>query len=181
MGWDGTKDTLFCFDAVTGRLNWSQSYPCGPILQWPGPRATPTVHGDTVFAFDLLTADAHHAGAAHDEIDLLLARVGMVVLATGYAGRDREVVEAERLSAQCAPDLLDRAPRPLTFQSIDIDEAISHCLSYTLARRRLGYILKTPNLVCGMGAFSAADSPSASTRRVSRGSMTPSSQSRAVE
>ena len=49
MGWDGEHDSVFCFDAVTGRLNWKQSYPCTTILQWPGPRATPTVHGNTVF------------------------------------------------------------------------------------------------------------------------------------
>ncbi len=44
-----------------------------------------------------------------------------------------------------------------------------------------GYIRKTPKRVSGMGAFSAALMPIASTRRVSSGSITPSSQSRAVE
>src|SRR5215211_8344148 len=43
------------------------------------------------------------------------------------------------------------------------------------------YIRKMPNVVSGIGAFSAAERPSASTRRVSSGSMIPSSQSRAVE
>ena len=43
------------------------------------------------------------------------------------------------------------------------------------------HIRKTPNVVSGIGAFSAAEMPSASTRRVSSGSMMPSSQSRAVE
>ena len=43
------------------------------------------------------------------------------------------------------------------------------------------YIRKMPNVLSGTGAFSAAEIPSASTRRVSRGSMIPSSQSRAVE
>ena len=45
----------------------------------------------------------------------------------------------------------------------------------------VAYILKTPNVVSGMGAFRLAAMPSASTRRVSAGSMMPSSQSRAVE
>ena len=49
MGWDGKEDTVFCFDAATGRLIWKQSYPCRTILQWPGPRATPTVHDDSVY------------------------------------------------------------------------------------------------------------------------------------
>ena len=43
------------------------------------------------------------------------------------------------------------------------------------------YILKTPKRVSGISAFSAALIPSASTRRVSIGSITPSSHSRAVE
>jgi outer membrane protein assembly factor BamB len=49
MGWDGERDSVFCFDAATGELLWRQSYPCRTILQWPGPRATPTVDGETVF------------------------------------------------------------------------------------------------------------------------------------
>ena len=42
------------------------------------------------------------------------------------------------------------------------------------------YIRNTPNLVSGIGALSDADKPSASTRRVSAGSMMPSSHRRAV-
>jgi outer membrane protein assembly factor BamB len=49
MGWDGSKETVFCFDARTGRLLWKQSYPCADIVQWPGTRATPTISGDSVF------------------------------------------------------------------------------------------------------------------------------------
>ncbi len=46
------------------------------------------------------------------------------------------------------------------------------------SRRR--YILNTPHLVSGIGAFSAAENASANTRRVSCGAMMPSSHSRAV-
>lgn len=49
MGWNGAEDTVFCFDAATGRLIWNRSYKCEPILQWPGPRATPSVHDGTVY------------------------------------------------------------------------------------------------------------------------------------
>jgi outer membrane protein assembly factor BamB len=49
MGWDGTQDTVYCFDAETGKPIWSQSYACETILQWPGPRSTPTVHDGRVY------------------------------------------------------------------------------------------------------------------------------------
>jgi outer membrane protein assembly factor BamB len=49
MGWDGKQDAVFCFDATTGAERWKQSYPCAEILQWSGPRATPTVEGGMVF------------------------------------------------------------------------------------------------------------------------------------
>jgi len=49
MGWDGKQDTLSCFHAATGHVIWQQSYPCPTILQWPGPRAAPTVHEGVVY------------------------------------------------------------------------------------------------------------------------------------
>jgi outer membrane protein assembly factor BamB len=53
LGWDGQKDTVFCLDAKTGKELWKDSYPAPGILQWPGPRATPVVDGDTVFTLSL--------------------------------------------------------------------------------------------------------------------------------
>ena len=54
------------------------------------------------------------------------------------------------------------------------------CLSdYGMPALRI-HILNTPNFVSGIGAFSAAEKHSASTRRVSAGVMMLSSQSRAV-
>ena len=44
----------------------------------------------------------------------------------------------------------------------------------------VGYILNTPNRVGAIGRLSEAEIASASTRRVSAGSMTPSSHSRAL-
>src|SRR5215210_6572415 len=43
------------------------------------------------------------------------------------------------------------------------------------------HIRKMPKVVSGIGAFRAAEMPNARTRRVSSGSMTPSSHRRAVE
>lgn len=48
-GWDGARDTIACFSAVTGQPIWRQSYPCKTIVQWPGPRATPTVASGALY------------------------------------------------------------------------------------------------------------------------------------
>jgi outer membrane protein assembly factor BamB len=48
-GWDGEYDTLFCLDAATGKTRWEHRYRSATIVQWPGPRATPTIDEDTVF------------------------------------------------------------------------------------------------------------------------------------
>jgi outer membrane protein assembly factor BamB len=53
LGWDGQQDTVWCFDAEDGRVIWKQSYASGDIKQWPGPRATPTVHGRRVYTLGL--------------------------------------------------------------------------------------------------------------------------------
>ena len=62
-----------------------------------------------------------------------------------------------------------------------VGEIVIAALGFTASSEQDLYILKTPKVVSGIGAFSAAEMPSASTRRVSSGSMIPSSQSRAVE
>jgi outer membrane protein assembly factor BamB len=49
LGWDGEQDTVYCFDAATGEPLWKQSYPSKTIVQWPGPRATPTVENGVVY------------------------------------------------------------------------------------------------------------------------------------
>lgn len=49
MGWDGERDNVGCLNAVTGAVRWKQSYPSRTIVQWSGPRATPTVEGGMVF------------------------------------------------------------------------------------------------------------------------------------
>lgn len=67
MGWDGKEDTVFCLDVGTGRIRWSYRYPCAGILQWPGPRSTPTVADDTVYTL-----------GQHGQLHALDARSGRV-------------------------------------------------------------------------------------------------------
>ena len=53
MGWVAGQDKVSCFDASTGDMIWSQTYPCGygGDRRWIGTRSTPTVDGDKVYTF----------------------------------------------------------------------------------------------------------------------------------
>ena len=61
LGWADKKDTVYCLDANTGREIRAYSYACG-AGQYPGPRATPTVHEGSVYTLsregDLFCFDA---------------------------------------------------------------------------------------------------------------------------
>jgi hypothetical protein len=96
--------------------------------------------------------------------------VGVVVLPALGVGRKDEVVDAERLRPCGAAHLAHHPARTFAREMVDVHDVEAH-----------RYIRKTPNVVSGIGAFSAAEIPRARTRRVSSGSMIPSSQSRAVE
>src|SRR3954452_15626618 len=88
--------------------------------------------------------------------------------------------------------LITRTPR-LEFHDLDIARRVAVGVVIrlgfperaqallSLAAEEPHHIRKMPNVVSGIGAFNAEARPSASTRRVPSGSMTPSSQRRAVE
>jgi len=48
MGNVGGRDSVICLDTRTGKVIWNYSYPARS-MQYPGPRATPTIDGDTVY------------------------------------------------------------------------------------------------------------------------------------
>lgn len=52
MGNVNETDAISCFDAETGKLLWKHEYPCSSKDPngYPGPRCTPTVDGDRVYA-----------------------------------------------------------------------------------------------------------------------------------
>lgn len=52
MGNTEEVDSVYCFDAVTGRLAWEHKYDCSSKDPngYPGPRVTPTVDGDRVYS-----------------------------------------------------------------------------------------------------------------------------------
>jgi outer membrane protein assembly factor BamB len=49
MGHKDGNDVVYCLDASTGEEIWTQSYPCAPG-KYKGPRATPVIDGDFVYA-----------------------------------------------------------------------------------------------------------------------------------
>ena len=53
MGNTGNKDTVYCFDAVTGEEKWNYPYPAplAPKMYEGGPNATPTVKDGRVYTF----------------------------------------------------------------------------------------------------------------------------------
>ena len=53
IGNKSSTDTVFCFDAVTGKEKWKFSYPCKKGGGYAGARATPTVDGNNVYTFSL--------------------------------------------------------------------------------------------------------------------------------
>ncbi|MBI3270983.1 MAG: PQQ-binding-like beta-propeller repeat protein [Planctomycetes bacterium] len=52
LGYATGKDTVWCLDAATGALLWSQSYRAGTDASYPGPRATPAVEGGRVYTLN---------------------------------------------------------------------------------------------------------------------------------
>ena len=49
MGNRDDQDTVWCFDAATGREIWKESYPCTKGKKWFGTRSAPTVAGGLVY------------------------------------------------------------------------------------------------------------------------------------
>jgi len=66
MGNDGSRDSVFCLDALTGRQIWRFSYACGPG-DYEGPRATPTVAGGRVYTLSR-EGEAHCLKAANGQL-----------------------------------------------------------------------------------------------------------------
>ena len=66
MGNDKTQDTVWCFDAESGKELWKRSYSCG-TGGYPGPRATPAVDSGIVYTLSR-NADLHAYEAATGKV-----------------------------------------------------------------------------------------------------------------
>jgi sarcosine oxidase subunit beta len=112
-----------------------------------------------------MTADAHP----------IIGRVGDgVYAACGFSGHG--FMQSPAVGRALAEEILTGAST-----SRRTGSSASRTSASSPRRSFSDYILKTPNVVSGTGALRAAARPRARTRRVSSGSMMPSSQRRAVE
>ena len=99
----------------------------------------------------------------------MIARLGLVVLAALGVRRGVSNQLMPNASTPSSRRTKRTAPPGRRLDLVDADDRVTR------------HMRKTPKVVSGIGALSAAEIPSASTRRVSSGSMIPSSHSRAVE
>ncbi len=108
MGYKDGNDTVYCFNAADGQLNWKHSYPCKLVdnLHEGGPAATPTVDGNLVytvskegqvFALDVKSGQVEWAIALQPLLDVGMPDWGFSgsVLIVG----DKLIVEAGRTCA----------------------------------------------------------------------------------
>ena len=51
FGTQDGKDVLTCFEADTGKVLWSESYPNAYSKDYPGTRASPTIDGDRIYTY----------------------------------------------------------------------------------------------------------------------------------
>ncbi|MDP7289572.1 MAG: PQQ-binding-like beta-propeller repeat protein, partial [Phycisphaerae bacterium] len=108
MGSDGAKDTVFCFDAKTGKKVWSFSYAAKlePKLHEGGPTSTPTIDGENVYTI-----------SKHGDVYCFSADKGAVKWATkikskrpgwGFAGSPLVAGDLLILNAGSAGTALDK-------------------------------------------------------------------------
>ena len=110
MGNIGDHETIWCFDALTGKSIWKHTYPSrlGPVYHEGGPVSTPTVEGNKVFTIskwgDVFCLDATK-GTVLWEHDL--RDDGVISNRWGFAGAPllwRDLVILNAGAAGCALD-----------------------------------------------------------------------------
>ena len=74
----------------------------------------------------LLAADPPDPGAAHDDRNLLLARVQLVVLVTFGSGSEVEPVDSKRVDAQDAADEADTSAGACALDLVGVDDRVAH-------------------------------------------------------
>src|SRR6185312_11324234 len=78
-----------------------------------------------------LAVDLVDARALDDHVDLLLARVDLVVLTAAHVGPELEPVDAERLHAELPADEANGTAGSFALDLLDVDHAVAHSRSFS--------------------------------------------------
>lgn len=121
LGNTNETDTVWCFDAASGRLHWKHSYPCplDPQYYEGGPGSTPTVDGQQVYTFSkrgqVFCFEAA-TGKVRWELTLTNA-LGVWKPRWGFAGSPLIVGDRLILNAGAAGVALDKASGKILWSS----------------------------------------------------------------
>lgn len=117
MGYKGGQERIVCLNADTGEQVWDYQYKCGKV-QYDGPRATPTVEGNRLYAFGAqgdvtcLDLDGKKIWSKNLKTDLSLAMANW-----GFAGSPLVMGKLLILNAGKAGVALDKATGNVAWQT----------------------------------------------------------------
>src|SRR4249919_135488 len=101
---------------------------------------------------DVLAVDPHRSGSGEDDVHLLLAALGLVVLAPGRTGRELELVDAEAARAQRDSHLAKDAEARLDV--VGVDHRMAHRTAPFVIGTRRGWRTRSGAGCAGRGSRS---------------------------
>lgn len=148
VGNAGGQDTVFCFDAASGKIVWKYSYPC-PSGDYSGPRATPVVEDGRVYTLSR-EAQAFCFDAVSGKViwgNDLRRTAGAQTPTWGFAGSP--LIEGEKviLNVNAAGVALNKANGRIAWKSTPTTPGYASPVAYNLGKERLAVIFAAKGAV----------------------------------